>query len=485
MSKSIPVETEPGALAATAHDPAARWVLATLSLCVLLSSLGTSIANIALPTLARSFNASFQAVQWVVLAYLLAITSLIVAIGRLGDIIGRRRLLLGGILVFTVASGLCGLSPTLGLLIAARGLQGLGASIMLALTLAFVGDTVPKAKTGSAMGWLGSMSAIGTSLGPSLGGALIASPGWRAIFLVNLPLGLLTLWLARRYLPMDRTRTVTAGPGFDRAGTVLLGLTLAAYAFALTTGPGRFGLINLALLLVAVGGAWLFTIVELKAAAPLIGLARFRDPGLCTSLAMSALVSTVMMATLVVGPFYLSHALGLSAPLVGLIMSVGPVVTALTGVPAGCLADRVGARRMTQIGLSGIAAGCLCLSLAPMTFGIPGYLAPIIICTVGYGLFQTANHTAVMAGVAPDQRGVTSGLLNLSRNLGLITGASMMGALFAAASGGTNPGAVGPEAVGTGMRSTFAVAAILAGLSMVLPGASRILAAPPVAAAAD
>jgi MFS family permease len=142
-----------------------RWALASLSLSMLLSALGTSIANVGLPTLAQVFEASFQQVQWIVLAYLLAITTLIVSVGRLGDLTGRRRLLLGGIGVFTLASALCGLAPTLGLLIGARVLQGLGAAIMMALTMAFVSETVPKERTGSAMGLLGTMSAIGTAMG--------------------------------------------------------------------------------------------------------------------------------------------------------------------------------------------------------------------------------------------------------------------------------------------------------------------------------
>jgi MFS family permease len=146
---------------------------------MLMPSLDTSIANAGLPTLAHAFTATLQAVQWIVLAYLLAITTLIVGAGRFGDIIGRRRLLLAGILLFTVASALCGVAPTLWCLIAARAVQGLGAAVMLALTLASVGETVAKEKIGSTMGLLGTMSAIGTTLGPSLGGLLIADPGWR------------------------------------------------------------------------------------------------------------------------------------------------------------------------------------------------------------------------------------------------------------------------------------------------------------------
>src|SRR5262245_7701244 len=219
--------------------PSVRWALASLSLSMLLSSLGTSIANVGLPTLAEAFSASFQEVQWIVLAYLLAITTLIVSVGRLGDIIGRRRLLLAGIVLFTVASVLCGVAPALWLLIAARAAQGLGAAIMMALTMAFVGETVPKARTGSAMGLLGTMSAIGTALGPSLGGVLIAGLGWRAIFLINAPLGILTFLLAYRALPVDRRGAMTDWIGFDRLGMLLLALTLAAYALAMTMGRGN------------------------------------------------------------------------------------------------------------------------------------------------------------------------------------------------------------------------------------------------------
>src|SRR5215216_1943420 len=450
------------ALAGSAErTPSLRWALASLSLSMLLSSLGTSIANVGLPTLAQAFSASFQEVQWIVLAYLLAITTLIVSVGRLGDITGRRRLLLAGIFLFTVASVLCGFAPTLWMLIAARTAQGLGAAIMMALAMAFVGETVPKARTGSAMGLLGTMSAIGTALGPSLGGVLIAGLGWRAIFLVNLPLGILAFVLAHRNLPVDRRGPKTDRARFDSMGTLLLALTLAAYALAMTIGGGSFGLLNMALLLAAVFGAGLFLLAAARAASPLIRLAMFRDPVLRASLAMSALVSTVLMATLVVGPFYLSRALGLDAARVGLVVSVGPLVVALTGVPAGRIVDRFGAHRMTIIGLIGIAAGSFSLSLIPATFDVPGYIAPIVVITAGYALFQTANNTTVMTDIHPDQRGVVSGMLNLSRNLGLITGASVMGAVFALASGTSDIATTHPEAVAAGMRTTFAGAAVL------------------------
>jgi MFS family permease len=309
------------------------------------------------------------------------------------------------------------------------------------------------------------MSAIGTALGPSLGGVLIAGLGWRAIFLVNLPLGLLALFLAQRYLPadrpVDRPGAKTGRAGFDALGTLLLALTLAAYALAMTMGRGSFGLLNMALLLAAVAGAGLFVRAETRAASPLIRLAMFRDPGLSASLSMSALVATVMMATLVVGPFYLSRALGLDAALVGIVMSVGPIISTLSGVPAGRIVDRLGAPFMVIVGLIAMAAGSFALSVLPAISGIAGYIAAIAVLTPGYQLFQAANNTAVMMDVHRDQRGVISGMLNLSRNLGLVTGASLMGAVFALASGTNDVTTAPSEAVATGMRITFAVAAIL------------------------
>ncbi|WP_119157806.1 MFS transporter [Caldimonas tepidiphila] len=460
------------------RNPALGGVLASLALCVLLPSLGTSIANVALPTLAEAFGASFQQVQWVVLAYLLATTTLIVGVGRLGDLVGRRRLLVAGVFLFTAASALCGLASGLWLLIAARAVQGLGAAVLMALAMALVGEAVPKPRAGRAMGLLGTMSAVGTALGPALGGVLIAGFGWQAVFLVNVPLGMLALVLARRYLPADCPPPKANQVRFDHPGTLLLALALAAYALAMTIGRGSFGIVNMVLLMSAALGAGLFVRVEARAASPLIRLTRFRDRGLSAGLAMTALVSTVMMTTLVVGPFYLAGALGLDAARVGLLMSVGPGVAALAGVPAGRLVDRFGAPPLTLCGLAAMVLGCSALQVAAAAPGVTGYVIPLVILTAGYALFQAANNTAVMADVSADQRGVTSGLLNLSRNLGLVTGASLMGAVFALASHASDIATAGPEAVAAGMRVTFAVASALGGVALAVALGSRVRSRP-------
>lgn len=377
-----------------------RGALFSLSLSMLLAALGTSIANVGLPSLAQVFDASFHAVQWVVLAYLLAITAVIVGAGRLGDRLGRRRVLLVGLLLFAVACGVCAVAPSLEWLIAARVLQGLGAASMMAMTLGMVGDTVTRERTGRVMGLLGTMSAVGTAMGPSVGGVLLSLWGWRALFWVGVPLGFLAAALVASYLPVDRQVNAQAsGDAF-----------------------------------------WL----------PL------RDPALRAGLAMSALVSAVIMATFVVGPFYLSRGLGLDPAWMGLAMAVGPCVAAVTGVPAGRLTDRLGSHRMTLAGLGLTAIGTLSLVL---TSGLFAYLGSLMLLTTGYSLFQAANNTAVMSDVEATRRGTISGLLNLSRNLGLIFGASALGAVFAWASPDVTRAAA--PTIANGLHATFGAALAL------------------------
>ncbi|MGD8217010.1 MFS transporter [Pseudomonas thivervalensis] len=470
----INTQTTQPATASANRRLSPRWALASLALSTLLASLGASVAAVALPTLVQALDASFQEVQWVVLAYLLAMTTLIVSVGRLGDLMGRRKLLLAGIALFTLASVLCGLAPSLWLLIAGRALQGLGAAIMMTLTLALVGETVAQEKTGSAMGLLATLSAVGTALGPSFGGLLISGFGWQALFLINLPLGLLTLGLAWYALPVRQVPQKAEAAHFDIAGTVLLALTLAAYALAMTSGGGSFGGSNIALLLAALVGGGLFIRAQSRTVSPLIPLTAFRDRSLISGLATSALVATVMMATLLVGPFYLSIALELPAALVGLVLAAGPCVAALAGVPAGRLADRFGVQPMRLAGLATMALGCLMLSLVPPALGIAGYLAAIVTTTLGYALFQTANNTAVMADVAAQRRGVIAGLLNLSRNLGFFTGASVLGAVFATAAATNDITRASPEAVTSGLHTTFTVALSMAILALVIALKCRV-----------
>jgi MFS family permease len=436
------------------------WRLLALAMTMLLPSLGTSIANVALPSLETAFAAPFGQVQWVILSYLLAVTTLIVGVGRLGDLIGRRQLLLGGIGIFALASAGAALAPGLWVLIAARTIQGLGAAIMMALTVASVNDVVPKERTGSAIGLLGTVSAIGTALGPSLGGALLSWASWPAVFAVMAGAGLVTFLVGLRLLPASPA-SEQKPISFDFPGMMLLALSLGGYALSTTLGGAHPGPLNAGLAGLSVVGITAFVIVENRTADPLVRIELLLERGLGASLVSLGLVSAIMMTTLVVGPFYLSDALGLGPVQTGLVMSIGPGIAALVGLPAGRLVDSFGSAKVMVLGLTGVIAGTALMTVLPSWFGVAGYVGGLALITAGYALFQAANNTGVMAGATKDERGLTSALLGLSRNLGLITGASAMGAVFALSRQGFATFGLAPGSA-SGLQVTFALAAALA-----------------------
>lgn len=375
-------------------------VTTTLALAMLLASLGTSIANIALPTLAEAFSAPFAQVQGVVVAYLAALTVSVVVAGRLGDRFGLKPMLVAGLTVFAVGSLLCAVSPSLSLLIGARTLQGIGAAFLMTLAMALMRQTADETRIGRAMGLLGTVSALGTALGPTLGGLLIPTTGWRGIFWVQVPMALLAAFLAIATLPGEavKTRAQSVGPRLviDRA--------------------------------------------------------------LVPNILVNMLVAAVMMTTLVVGPFYLSLGLALEARQVGLIMAFGPALSIFSGVPSGRLVDTLGSHRILMVGLILLTAGALMLALLPNSLGVVGYLLSIAVLTPGYQLFQAANNTAALAEVPSNRRGTVSGVLNLSRNIGLIAGASLMGAVFALGVGTEDLAKAPPSRIAEGMRLAFLLA---------------------------
>lgn len=379
-----------------------------LVLAMLLASLGTSIANIALPVLGTAFAAPFSAVQRVVVAYLAGLTVAAVYAGRLGDRFGLRPMLATGLLLFAAASLLCSLASQLSLLVLARLLQGIGAAFMMTLSMALMRQTSTAGRLGRSMGLMGSVSALGTALGPALGGLLLPLTGWRGLFWMPLPLAIVALLL------------LVALPGQPPAG---------------------------------------------RSASP--GLRQVLDRAMLNTLAVNLLVAAVMMTTLVVGPFYLSQGLRLADGQAGIVMAAGPLIGMCCGVPAGRLVDRFGHRYTQRLGLTLMACGTLLLAFTGAAGGVAGYLLAIMILTPGYQLCQVANNSAVLAEVPDNQRGTVSGLLNLSRNLGLIAGASLLGALFAWATGSGGLATAGAEPVVVGMRLTFLTVGVMLTLTLL------------------
>ena len=374
----------------------------TLGLSMLLASLGTSIANIALPTLAEVFLLPFIQVQAVVIGYLISLTITVVIAGRLGDRYGCKSMLIVGLIIFSLASLLCSVSSSLWVLVAARSFQGIGAAFLMTLAMALTRQTVSKSQLGSAMGMLGTISALGTALGPVLGGFLIAMSGWQSIFGLQFILASIAIILAWVLLPKDSIRK---------------------------------------------------EIPALISWQP--------DQNITPNLLVNLLVAAIMMTTLVIGPFYLSLGLSLDQIHVGLIMGIGPVVAILSGIPSGRLVDRWGSRYIVTIGLIFLIIGSLMLAILPKLMGISGYILPIIILTSGYQLFQAANNTMTLADVPKARQGMVSGLLSLSRNMGLIIGASVMGAIFSFGVGTIQFNQATALAIIDGMQFTFGCAGAL------------------------
>lgn len=456
----------------TATTSPSGLALAALAGATLLAAMGSSIAAVALPSLAAAFPATAVELQWVILAYLLTMTVTVVVAGRLGDLYGHRRLLVIGLMLFTVASLAGAASPDLSVLFAARAVQGIGGAVLMAMPMSIARSTVAAGRAGMVMGLLGSTSAIGTALGPSLGGALMVRFGWQAAFVLPAAGGLLVAALAVAALPV--AGSTGTQQRMDWAGTALLTIGLGLYAMV-AAGALGFSVWSIGMLLLAGLIIGLFVISQKRAESPLVPMALLGDRSIGMGLATNLLVGAVMMATLVVGALFLSFGLGLDESSTGLVMAVGPVVAALAGIPTGRLCDRIGYGPGMVLGLVEIAVGTACLGTLPIWFGEPGYIVSLVILTPGFQLFLAANNAAVMQAAPKEQRGTVSGLLGLSRNLGLLTGASAMSTLFAALVGEERIAAASAATIGGAFTAVFLLASGLAviGLGLTIYGRPR------------
>lgn len=460
---------------------AGKWgAMMAVGLSIFMATLDVNIVNVSLPTLVKELHTDFATIQWVILGYVLVVTSMTLSMARLGDTHGKRRLFALGLGLFTLGSLLCGLSPRVYWLVGFRMVQGMGAAVTQALGAAIVTEAFPSSERGRAMGMIGSTVSVGLAMGPALGGILIGAFGWRSVFLVNLPIGVFAVWATLRYVP--RSARKDTGKPFDFSGAALMLLLMGAYALGMTLGQ-RHGFAQTSSIGILVTAAVFlagFLLAEHRTDAPMVDLSLFRNTLFSINLVMGWLVFIVVAAVFIV-PFYLELVKGYRPQTVGLLMMVVPVSMGVVSPLAGTVADRVGGRGVSLFGLIVCVAGCLSISSLNQDTDLAGIVLRLIPIGVGMGTFQSPNNSAIMGAVPRHRLGLASGLMTLSRTLGHTTGIPLAGTAFTAwvlavaAPGVTDVAKSSPSALVVGLSNVYRTGAVVIGAAMILAVAALYL----------
>ncbi len=421
--------TEPARPSSIRSRPNAFWfAVATVCIGAFMNQLDVSIVTVAFPTLEHSFNATVGDVTWVSLTYLLVVVSLITAVGRVADMMGRKLLYTYGFLVFIIGSALCGLAPSLLDLNGFRVLQGIGAAMLQANSVAIIVTAVPRDKLGRAIGVQGAAQALGLALGPTIGGLLIGLGGWRLIFYVNVPVGIVGTALGWFLIP--RSVHLTKKVTFDWWGLALFVPAVAAFLYAISEGDhlGWLSPIILAAFAAAIVLTPLFLLREKRCLHPLIQLAIFRRLQFSAGLISGLLSYLVLFGVLFVTPFYLERALSQSPAQTGLELASLPILLGVTAPFAGRLADRIGPEPLTVGGMALTAAGLFAMLLLHVSLLL--IIVELGIIGIGLGMFTPPNNAAIMGSAPHNQSGVASGILNMTRGLGTAMGLALTGLIF-------------------------------------------------------
>ncbi len=406
------------------------WGLLGIGMGQLIFSLDVHIVNIALPTLKQIFHTNLTILEWLPVSYLLAIATFTLGVARLGDMYSKKGLYLIGLTAFTISSLLCGTAPTIHILIGFRIFQGVSATFISAVAFALVTEVFPEEERGRSLGITGAIFALGTTLGPALGGLLISLGNWRVIFLINVPIGIFAITsvaLAIPFLPRHEIKQ-----GFDFVGTLLIAFTLICFVLGMTQiqrhdfNSSSF----LIMLVLASVGLSSFLMAELYLPDPILDLQIFRNLSFSLNLLLNVMVYTVTGGTIFILPFFLELVKHYTSVQAGALIALLGIVSALFAPIGGFLGDRFGERVISLIGLFLLISGYLAIGTFNTQLSILGYILRILPYSIALSLFITTNNSAVM-GLAPrDCLGLASGLLALSRILGHTIGLPLISLLF-------------------------------------------------------
>lgn len=450
-----------------------KIVIAIVGLAAFMATLDTSIVNISLPTIAAWFGTGMGPVSWVVMSYLLVLSGLMLACGRLGDLKGFRRVFIAGFVIFTAGSLFCSLSTTLSLLVASRVVQGIGAAALDAMAPAMLVASLPAEKRGWALGVLMTIVSVAIAAGPILGGFITEFLGWHWIFLINVPVGIVSCILAVRYLPQDKV-TDTAGR-FDTAGAVLILAALAMLLFPLSQGlylgwtsPVITGSLAACLILFT-----LFLLHERRCPCPLIDPALFSSHNFLWGNIAGMLIVMVFAGSEFLLPFALELMRGLPTEQVGMLLAIPAVVILLAGLIGGTLSDRYGSRGLMIVSAFLSAATMLLLSYLHPETSLAGIAGVLALEGLAVGLFMPPNMSLVLGSGRQDTGGVASGVMMTLRNVGAMMGVALMGSIAVQGFGGAGAGlqlqGIEPARLVPGFHTAFLagmiICLVIAGIS--------------------
>lgn len=418
------------------EETAGKWaVLAIVAIGVFMATLDSSIVNISLPTIAHDFGVPLSgAVEWVIIAYLVVTTAVLLTAGRLADMIGRKVVWTAGLIIFTGCSAICGLAPSLGILIASRAFQGLGGALLMAISPAMLTTAFPATERGRALGINAINVSLGVSVGPVLGGIITGSLSWRWIFYVNVPIGIAGL-IATMIILKERMRR---NPGhFDPAGAILLAIGMAGLTAALSFGQelGWASPFILALMIIGIVALIVLPFVEQRVQNPVIVLSMLKNRVFTSSILSSLLSFLALFAVTFIMPFYFEQLRGFSTILAGILLTPVPVTVALIAPFSGALADRIGSRWLAASGLTIACIGLVFISQLNAHSSIFDIVWRMVFTSVGQGLFQAPNNSAMLGAAPRNLQGSASGFLATARTMGQSLSVAVAGAVFTSLGG--------------------------------------------------
>ncbi|MGG7142656.1 MFS transporter [Clostridium nigeriense] len=388
---------------------------------IFMTTLDSSIVNVALPTMAKELGTTMAGIEWVVTSYLIAICALILLFGRFGDVIGKSRVFRFGVAVFTIGSLLCGLSNSLITLIIARVIQAVGAAAAMATNQGIITEVFPSSERGRALGLTGTAVALGTMVGPTLGGLIVSVAPWKYIFLINIPIGILVYISIIKTLNFKKDYTKI---NFDLKGSIIFIISIILLFCSINfgqsigfTNPIIIGAFSISLILL-----FIFIKSEGKASSPMLDINIFKNKLFSLSIFCGFTSFIALGAMNIILPFYLQDVLSLTPRAAGFMMTVSPIVLFIVAPISGHLSDKVGSEKISALGLSIMTLAFF--SLAIFKEDTPLFLVGLLIglVSLGSGMFQSPNNSLIMSTVDKSKLGIAGSINGLIRNLGITVG---------------------------------------------------------------